>query len=155
MTDAASDIAVVGSPSSFRAALYLRVSTGRQAESNLSNPDQRRQSEAYCGLKGWHVVAEYVEPGASETDDRRPEFQRLIDAASVKPSAFDVSSFSLLPGSVPARVPRPEAGQEQCPARLDHPGARRWKRRRSECPVIPKWRAVMDENEYYVFAIAL
>jgi site-specific DNA recombinase len=73
-----------------RAALYLRVSTGRQAESDLSIPDQRRQAEAYCRLKGWHMIAEYVEPGASATDDRRPEFQRLIDAASAKPSAFDV-----------------------------------------------------------------
>jgi site-specific DNA recombinase len=73
-----------------RAALYLRVSTGRQAESDLSIPDQRRQAEAYCRLKGWHTTAEYVEPGASATDDRRPEFQRLIDAASAKPSAFDV-----------------------------------------------------------------
>ena len=90
MTDAASDFGVAGSPSSLRAALYLRVSTGRQAENDLSIPDQRRQAEAYCRLKGWRVVAEYVEPGASATDDRRPEFQRLIDAASGKPSAFDV-----------------------------------------------------------------
>lgn len=33
-------------------ALYLRVSTGRQAEQNLSIPDQRRQAEAYCRAKG-------------------------------------------------------------------------------------------------------
>src|SRR5712675_109152 len=31
-----------------RAALYLRVSTGRQAENDLSIPDQRRQAKAYC-----------------------------------------------------------------------------------------------------------
>ncbi|WP_158272200.1 MULTISPECIES: recombinase family protein [unclassified Caulobacter] len=36
-----------------RAALYLRVSTGRQAESDLSIPDQRRQLEAFCAGKGW------------------------------------------------------------------------------------------------------
>ncbi len=80
-----------------RAALYLRVSTGRQAESDLSIPDQRHQAEAYCRLKGWRSVAEYVEPGLSATDDRRPEFQRLIDAACSKPPAFDiivVHSFS-------------------------------------------------------------
>jgi DNA invertase Pin-like site-specific DNA recombinase len=73
-----------------RAALYLRVSIGRQADSDLSIPDQRRQAEAYCRLKGWRPVAEYVEPGLSATDDRRPEFQRLIDAACSKPPAFDV-----------------------------------------------------------------
>src|SRR5207237_6180374 len=32
----------------------------------------------------------YVEPGASATDDRRPEFQRMIDAATTKPPAFEV-----------------------------------------------------------------
>lgn len=31
-----------------RAALYLRVSTSKQAESDLSIPDQRRQMENYC-----------------------------------------------------------------------------------------------------------
>jgi len=35
-------------------------------------------------------VADYVEPGASATDDRRPEFQRMIDAATAKPPMFDV-----------------------------------------------------------------
>jgi resolvase-like protein len=45
------------------AALYLRVSTGRQAESDLSIPDQRRQITAYCLTKGWDVAAEFVEPG--------------------------------------------------------------------------------------------
>ena len=31
-----------------RAALYLRVSTGRQADNDLSIPDQRRQASGYC-----------------------------------------------------------------------------------------------------------
>ncbi|WP_233586789.1 recombinase family protein [Caulobacter sp. 602-1] len=73
-----------------RAALYLRVSTGRQAENDLSIPDQRRQLEAYCEAKGWTVAAEFVEPGASATDDRRPAFQAMIEAGTVKPPAFDV-----------------------------------------------------------------
>jgi site-specific DNA recombinase len=73
-----------------RAAFYLRVSTGRQAESDLSIPDQRRQAKDYCGSRGWEIVADYVEPGASANDDRRPEFQRMIDAATTKPPAFDV-----------------------------------------------------------------
>jgi site-specific DNA recombinase len=73
-----------------RAALYLRVSTGRQAENDLSIPDQRRQAKAYCTSRGWEIVGDYVEPGASATDDRRPEFQRMIDAATTKPPAFDV-----------------------------------------------------------------
>jgi DNA invertase Pin-like site-specific DNA recombinase len=56
-----------------RAALYLRVSTGRQADSDLPIPDQRRQAKGYCASRGWEIVADYVEPGASATDDRRPE----------------------------------------------------------------------------------
>jgi DNA invertase Pin-like site-specific DNA recombinase len=71
-----------------RAALYLRVSTGRQADNDLSIPDQRRQAKAYCQSRGWEIAANYVESGASATDDRRPE--RMIDAATTKPPAFDV-----------------------------------------------------------------
>jgi site-specific DNA recombinase len=73
-----------------RAALYLRVSTGRQAENDLSIPDQRRQAEGHCKSRGWEIVADYVEPGVSATDDKRPEFQRMIDAATTKPPAFEV-----------------------------------------------------------------
>ncbi|MFZ3034430.1 MAG: recombinase family protein [Parvibaculum sp.] len=35
-----------------RAALYLRVSTARQAEHDVSIPDQKRQGEAYCEARG-------------------------------------------------------------------------------------------------------
>ena len=59
-----------------RAALYLRVSTARQAEHDVSIPDQRRQGEAHCASRGYQLVETYVEPGASATNDRRPEFQR-------------------------------------------------------------------------------
>jgi DNA invertase Pin-like site-specific DNA recombinase len=75
---------------SVRAALYLRVSTGRQTDNDLSIPDQRRQAKGYCTSRSWEIVADYVEPGVSATDDRRPEFQRMIDAATTKPPAFDV-----------------------------------------------------------------
>ena len=73
-----------------KAALYLRVSTGRQAESDLSIPDQRRQITSYCLAKGWDVAAEFVEPANTATDDRRPAFQAMIDAALVKPPTFTV-----------------------------------------------------------------
>ena len=73
-----------------RAALYLRVSTGRQATNDLSIPDQRRQLEAYCKAKGWEAAVEYVEPGNTATDDWRPLFQSMIEAALIKPPAFDV-----------------------------------------------------------------
>jgi hypothetical protein len=59
-----------------RAARYLRVSTGRQAEHDLSIPDQRAQLKSWCRTHGYSVAAEFVE-GASAgsspcvpTDDR-------------------------------------------------------------------------------------
>jgi len=76
--------------SAARTAIYLRVSTGRQAEHDLSIPDQRAQTEAWVAQRGWRVVAEYVEPGASATDDRRPQFQRMIERACDGENAIDV-----------------------------------------------------------------
>jgi len=72
------------------AALYLRVSTGRQADNDLSIPDQRRQLSAYSEAKTWPVAEEFVEPGNTATDDRRPAFQKMIDAAMTKPAPFQV-----------------------------------------------------------------
>jgi site-specific DNA recombinase len=80
-----------------RAALYLRVSTTRQAEVDLSIPDQQAQTSAYCARRGWRVVAEYVEPGASAMDDNRREFQRMIERACDDDRPIDmivVHSFS-------------------------------------------------------------
>ena len=73
-----------------RAVLYLRVSTARQAEKDLSIPDQRRQSQEFCKSKSWLIVREYVEPGASATDEKRPAFQKMIEDGCGKPRPFDV-----------------------------------------------------------------
>jgi len=73
-----------------RAALYLRVSTARQAEHDVSIPDQKHQGEAYCASRGYELVETFVEPGATATNDRRPEFQRMIEAGTSKPAPFDV-----------------------------------------------------------------
>jgi site-specific DNA recombinase len=70
-------------------ALYARVSTSKQAEKDLSTPDQISQMRAWCRGQGHSVAGEYVEPGASATDDRRPVFQRMIAEASVTPSPFE------------------------------------------------------------------
>lgn len=70
-------------------ALYARVSTTRQAENDLSIPDQLRQLNEWCKANGHLVVHEYVEPGASATDDKRPVFQQMIQDAMQKPQAFD------------------------------------------------------------------
>ncbi len=80
-----------------RAALYMRVSTGRQAESDLSIPDQGRQMTDFCAARGWEVAAEFVDAGLSGTDDNRPQLQRLLDIATADGAPFDavaVHSFS-------------------------------------------------------------
>src|SRR6476661_10755814 len=78
------------SVAALRAALYMRVSTGRQAEHDLSIPDQRSQLKSWCRANGHHVVAEYVEAGASAGDDRRPSFQQMIERACDGEHAFDL-----------------------------------------------------------------
>ncbi|MEQ8442527.1 MAG: recombinase family protein [Alphaproteobacteria bacterium] len=81
-----------------KAAIYLRVSTARQAEKDLSIPDQRRQLLEYCEREGWEVVAEYSDRGLSATDDNRPGLQEMIAAVTEgNTSQFDyivVHSFS-------------------------------------------------------------
>ena len=73
-----------------RAALYMRVSTGRQAEHDLSIPDQCSQLKSWCRAKGHTVVAEFMEAGASAGDDRRPAFQQMIERACDQEHAFDL-----------------------------------------------------------------
>ncbi|ADL55678.1 recombinase family protein [Gallionella capsiferriformans] len=71
-------------------ALYARVSTTRQADNDLSIPDQLRQLREWAAANGHLVIQEYVEPGASATDDKRPVFQQMISDAMMKPAAFEV-----------------------------------------------------------------
>ena len=79
-----------GQISCLRAALYMRVSTGRQAEHDLSIPDQRQQLQSWCRSNGHEVATEFVEAGASASDDRRPVFQQMIERACDGDHAFDV-----------------------------------------------------------------
>jgi site-specific DNA recombinase len=73
-----------------RAALYLRVSTGRQAAGDVSIPSQRDLTRRFCEARGWAVTEEFVESGASATDDRRPGFQRMLDEATGPDRRFDI-----------------------------------------------------------------
>ncbi len=61
-----------------RVVLYARVSTLRQAERDLSVPDQLRQLREYCRQHGHEIVREFREEGASATDDNRPAFRQMI-----------------------------------------------------------------------------
>jgi len=68
----------------------MRVSTGRQAEHDLSIPDQRRQLESWCRAQECIVTSEFIEGGASAGDDRRPVFQQMIERACDGEQAFDL-----------------------------------------------------------------
>jgi len=70
-------------------ALYARVSTTRQAEQDLSIPDQLRQMRDWCAKHGHLIGAEYIEPGASAMDDRRPVFQEMIADATRTPAPYE------------------------------------------------------------------
>ncbi|WP_025872713.1 recombinase family protein [Methylobacillus glycogenes] len=70
-------------------AIYARVSTTRQADNDLSIPDQLRQLKEWATANGHLVVHEYIEPGASATDDKRPVFQQMIHDALQKPQMVE------------------------------------------------------------------
>ena len=78
-----------------RAAIYVRVSTSRQAERDLSLPDQIAQCRAYCERQGWEVVEIFSEPGASALDDDRAVFQEMIYKATRAGPAVRRSSSSI------------------------------------------------------------
>lgn len=80
-----------------RAAIYARVSTVRQAEQNISIPDQIARVRKYAETREFEIAHEFIERGASARDDKRPQFQAMIEAACKKPKNFDiilVHSFS-------------------------------------------------------------
>jgi DNA invertase Pin-like site-specific DNA recombinase len=77
-------------------AMYVRVSTGRQAEEGVSIDGQVAQINAWVQREGHVVVTIYREMGASATDDRRSEFRKLMAEACSPEHPFDaVVVFSL------------------------------------------------------------
>jgi site-specific DNA recombinase len=80
-----------------RAAAYVRVSTSRQAEHETSLADQVAAITAYCESRGIALGEVFREPGASATDDNRPQFQAMIETSTARDRPFDliiVHSFS-------------------------------------------------------------
>jgi hypothetical protein len=76
-------------------ALRARCARPKSLQAILSNSrsfDWRAtpDSDDHCASRGYQFVETYVEPGASATNDRRPEFQRMIEAGTSKPVPFDV-----------------------------------------------------------------
>lgn len=79
------------------AVIYARVSTQRQAEKDLSIPDQLDRMRAWCISNDVQIIGEYIEPGRSATSDNRPEFQRMMNYVMESQEKVDyivVHSFS-------------------------------------------------------------
>ena len=57
--------------------VYCRVSDPSQVDKDLSLPAQRRHLHQWAASKGYTVARDYVEPGVSARDDKRPEFRRM------------------------------------------------------------------------------
>ena len=86
-TDACAAVVERKSP---KACGYGRVSTARQAEGELSLPEQRDAIARHCATRTWELVDYYVDAGVSGTEEDRPEFQRMIERALDDDRPFDL-----------------------------------------------------------------
>lgn len=77
---AGSTVAEMEQPEPKRAAVYVRVSTAKQAEEGLSLDAQTERCRAKVKQSGWKLAEEhvYVERGVSGGRDSRPQFNRLL-----------------------------------------------------------------------------
>lgn len=70
--------ATIRSMSQVRVALYVRVSTEKQAEYGVSLDAQQAELTRYCKDRGWAIAELYVDSGVSAKNTDRPAFQRMI-----------------------------------------------------------------------------
>ena len=66
-----------------RCSLYCRVSTQDQ-----SCQLQLRELRAYCQIRNWTVVNEYIDEAKTGANTRRPAFRKMMDDATSR--KFDV-----------------------------------------------------------------
>jgi len=65
--------------------VYARVSTEKQAEKELSIPAQLKAMTEYARQRGWEVVEEFIEPGASARTTERPVLKRMLARCQQQP----------------------------------------------------------------------
>ncbi|MFA7308847.1 MAG: recombinase family protein [Patescibacteria group bacterium] len=84
------------------ALIYLRVSTDRQAEKQLSIPTQREECFKFAYENGYHVSPEkdvYADEGESARTTKRPQFQMLLERCRTDKNVkavvcYDISRFA-------------------------------------------------------------
>ena len=67
-----------------KAALYIRVSTDKQASEGSSLEVQEEKLRKFCDFQNWEVFKLYADRGISGKDTERPEFQQLMTDARAK-----------------------------------------------------------------------
>jgi DNA invertase Pin-like site-specific DNA recombinase len=60
-----------------RAALYARVSTVNHQDPEM----QLRELRQFAAARGWQIVEEFTDRGVSGSKDRRPQLDRMMNAA--------------------------------------------------------------------------
>ena len=70
-------------------AIYVRVSTDKQSEKQLSIPAQLEAIETYAAGRGWTILDRFVDAGESARTSERPELQRLLHRCQQQP-AIDI-----------------------------------------------------------------
>jgi DNA invertase Pin-like site-specific DNA recombinase len=70
--------------------IYARVSTGAQAERQLSIPAQLAAMRQHAQQEGWTVLEEFLEAGVSGRTSERPELKRLLARCRQSDDQIDV-----------------------------------------------------------------
>ena len=71
----------------YKVALYIRVSTKRQAEEGYSLDAQKERLEKLSELNGYIIYKVYIDEGKSAKDTKRPAYQEMIE--DMKAGKFD------------------------------------------------------------------
>jgi len=66
-----------------RVAIYTRVSSQEQADTNTSLDFQSDQLTNYCRLQGWEIFQTYTDPGFTGKDNNRPALKRMLADAKL------------------------------------------------------------------------
>ncbi len=60
-------------------AIYTRVSTEDQAKEGFSLESQLERLRAYCIVREWNNIGEYIDDGYTGTNTKRPQYQRMFE----------------------------------------------------------------------------
>ena len=84
-----------------KVALYIRVSTERQANEGDSLEEQENELRKFCDYRNYHIYSCYIERGKSGGNTNRPEYQKLIkDIEKQRISAIVVKKLDRLSRSL-------------------------------------------------------